>query len=76
MVTDAPQGLKAAFDAALDALAPFFTRDEADFDAYLDEGPTCPVCDGIHGPRCPIETNDRYREEVDADERRAAAFTR
>jgi hypothetical protein len=35
---------------------------------WLDEPDTCPICDGIHGYRCPIESPDPmyYADEMAA----------
>lgn len=42
---------------------------------YQDEGPTCSICDGVGhgypgGGPCPLEVNDRCRDETEEDDRR------
>jgi hypothetical protein len=42
--------------------------DEGYDDDYADYGPTCPICDGIHGYLCPLESPDPlyYADEMAA----------
>jgi hypothetical protein len=45
------------------------TNDDYEDDGYgYDECPTCPICDGIHGYLCPLESPDPlyYADEMAA----------